>query len=158
MLYSLYEAQHAWLTPLRLIAEAQRGWLTNPFMPWAEAPLAKKLAASNDLFLRVTQRYDKPEWRVAGARIETDLDLPFCKLLHFVPETPRTRPAPKVLVVAPLSGHHATLLRDTVRALLAEHDVWITKTSSSRTFSSMRTFRLSLGARSIRRRPGGQSR
>ncbi len=126
MLYSLYEAQHAWLTPLRLVAEVQRGWLTNPFMPWAEAPLARKLAASNDLFLRVTQRYEKPEWRVAGAEMEVALDLPFCKLLHFVPEAPRTRPAPKILVVAPLSGHHATLLRDTVRTLIAEHDVWVT--------------------------------
>ena len=119
MLYSLYEAQHAWLTPFRLVAEAQRGWLTNPFMPWAEAPLAKKLAASNDLFLRVTQRYEKPEWRVAGADMDVALDLPFCKLLHFVPSHGRSRAAPKVLVVAPLSGHHATLLRDTVRTLVA---------------------------------------
>ena len=126
MLYSLYEAQHAWLTPFRLVAEAQRGWLTNPLMPWAEAPLAKKLAASNDLFLRVTQRYEKPEWRVAGADMEVALDLPFCKLLHFAPSHARTRAAPKVLVVAPLSGHHATLLRDTVRTLVAEHDVYVT--------------------------------
>jgi poly(3-hydroxybutyrate) depolymerase len=126
MLYSLYEAQHAWLTPFRLIAEAQRGWFAHPFMPWADQPLAKRLAASNDLFLRVTQRYEKPEWRIAGAEIEVALDKPFCKLLHFKPAAPRTRAAPKVLVVAPLSGHHATLLRDTVRTLLAEHDVWVT--------------------------------
>jgi poly(3-hydroxybutyrate) depolymerase len=126
MLYSLYEAQHAWLTPYRLLAEVQRGWLTHPFMPWAEAPLARNLAASNDLFLRVTQRYEKPEWRIAEAAIEVALDKPFCKLLHFKPLAPRARPAPKVLVVAPLSGHHATLLRDTVRTLLEEHDVWVT--------------------------------
>ena len=126
MLYSLYEAQHAWLTPFRLIAEAQRGWFAHPFMPWADQPLAKQIAASNDLFLRVTQRYEKPAWRIAGAGIEVALDRPFCKLLHFKPAATRTRAAPKVLVVAPLSGHHATLLRDTVRTLLAEHDVWIT--------------------------------
>jgi len=126
VLYSLYEAQHAWLTPFRLIAEAQRGWYAHPFMPWADQPLAKQIAASNDLFLRVTQRYEKPEWRIAGAEIEVALDKPFCKLLHFKPATPRARVAPKVLVVAPLSGHHATLLRDTVRTLLAEHDVWVT--------------------------------
>jgi len=126
MLYSLYEAQHAWLTPFRLIAEAQRGWFAHPFMPWADQPLAKQIAASNDLFLRVTQRYEKPAWRIAGADIEVALDKPFCKLLHFKPAAPRTRAVPKVLVVAPLSGHHATLLRDTVRTLLAEHDVWIT--------------------------------
>jgi len=126
MLYSLYEAQHAWLTPFRLIAEAQRGWFAHPFMPWADQPLAKQIAASNDLFLRVTQRYEKPAWRIAGAGIEVALDKPFCKLLHFKPAAPRARAVPKVLVVAPLSGHHATLLRDTVRTLLAEHDVWIT--------------------------------
>jgi poly(3-hydroxybutyrate) depolymerase len=126
MLYSLYEAQHAWLTPFRLIAQAQRGWFAHPFMPWADQPLAKQIAASNDLFLRVTQRYEKPAWRIAGAGIEVALDKPFCKLLHFKPAAARTRAAPKVLVVAPLSGHHATLLRDTVRTLLAEHDVWIT--------------------------------
>jgi poly(3-hydroxybutyrate) depolymerase len=126
MLYSLYEAQHAWLTPFRLIAQAQRGWFAHPFMPWADQPLAKQIAASNDLFLRVTQRYEKPAWRIAGAGIEVALDKPFCKLLHFKPAAARTRAVPKVLVVAPLSGHHATLLRDTVRTLLAEHDVWIT--------------------------------
>jgi poly(3-hydroxybutyrate) depolymerase len=126
MLYSLYEAQHAWLTPFRLVAEAQHGWLTNPFMPWAEAPFAKKLAASNDLFLRVTQRYAKPEWRIDGVEIDVVLDKPFCRLLHFRPLEPRAAQAPKVLVVAPLSGHHATLLRDTVRTLIAQHDVWIT--------------------------------
>ncbi|MGH8706928.1 MAG: polyhydroxyalkanoate depolymerase [Burkholderiales bacterium] len=126
MLYSLYEAQHAWLTPFRLIAEAQRGWLAHPFMPWADQPLAKQIAASSDLFLRVTQRYEKPEWRVVGAEIEVALDKPFCQLLHFKPAAPRGRAVPKVLVVAPLSGHHATLLRDTVRTLIAEHDVWVT--------------------------------
>ena len=126
MLYNLYEAQHAWLTPYRYLAEMQRGWFANPFMPWAQAPLAKQLAASNDVFLRITQRYEKPAWRIAGADMEIALDKPFCRLLHFTPHAPRAAGRPKVLVVAPLSGHHATLLRDTVRALLPEHDVWIT--------------------------------
>jgi poly(3-hydroxybutyrate) depolymerase len=126
MLYSLYEAQHAWLTPFRLIAEAQRGWFAHPFMPWADQPLAKQIAASNDLFLRVTQRYEKPEWRVAGADVEVALDKPFCRLLHFKPRAARRGALPKVLVVAPLSGPHAPLVRDTVRTLLAEHDVWVT--------------------------------
>jgi poly(3-hydroxybutyrate) depolymerase len=95
-------------------------------MPWADQPIAKQIAASNDLFLRVTQRYEKPEWRVAGADVEVALDKPFCKLLHFKPHAARRGALPKVLVVAPLSGHHATLVRDTVRTLLAEHDVWVT--------------------------------
>jgi poly(3-hydroxybutyrate) depolymerase len=126
MLYSLYEAQHAWLTPYRFLAQVQRGWFANPFMPWAQAPLAKQLAASNDVFLRITQRYEKPAWRIENADIEVALDKPFCRLLHFTPRTPRPLGLPKVLVVAPLSGHHATLLRDTVKTLLPEHDVWVT--------------------------------
>ena len=126
MLYNLYEAQHTWLTPFRFIAEVQRGWFAHPFSPWAHAPLAKQLAASNDLFLRITQRYEKPAWRIDEAEMEVALDKPFCKLLHFKPRFATPRNAPKVLVVAPLSGHHATLLRDTVRALMVEHDVWIT--------------------------------
>jgi poly(3-hydroxybutyrate) depolymerase len=132
VLYSLYEAHHAWLTPYRFIAEVQRGWFAHPFMPWAEAPLARRLAASNDLFLRITQRYEKPAWRIEGADMEVALDKPFCKLLHFKPYLPRSRRVPKALVVAPLSGHHATLLRDTVRTLLPEHDVWITDWTDAR--------------------------
>jgi len=126
VLYNLYEAQHVMLTPLRFVAEWQRGWFGHPFSPWAHAPLAKQLAASNDLFLRITQRYEKPAWRIDEAEIEVAVDKPFCKLLHFTPRNAARRNAPKVLIVAPLSGHHATLLRDTVRSMMAEHDVWIT--------------------------------
>ena len=122
MLYSLYEAQHLALAPARFMAELSRGWFGNPFSPWAYTPFSKRLAASSDLFLRVTQRYEKPAWNI-DADIEVALDKPFCKLLHFNTGASRSR---KVLVVAPLSGHHATLLRDTVRALLADHDVWVT--------------------------------
>ena len=68
MLYNLYEAQHVMLTPLRFVAEWQRGWFGHPFSPWAHAPLAKQLAASNDLFLRITQRYEKPAWRIDEVR------------------------------------------------------------------------------------------
>ncbi|HWA38104.1 MAG TPA: polyhydroxyalkanoate depolymerase [Burkholderiales bacterium] len=121
MLYSLYEAQHLALAPMRFAAELSRGWFGNPFSPWAYTPFAKRLAASSDLFLRVTQRYEKPEWNIE-ADIEVALDKPFCKLVHFNTGKPRGR---RILIVAPLSGHHATLLRDTVRSLLVEHDVWV---------------------------------
>ncbi len=123
MLYSLYEAQHLALVPLRYFAELSRGWFGHPFSPLAYSPFAKRLAASSDLFLRVTQRYEKPAWRIDEAEIEIALDKPFCKLIHFRQPTTKGR---KVLIVAPLSGHHATLLRDTVRAFLPEHDVWVT--------------------------------
>ena len=123
MLYSLYEAQHTALAPLRFWAEFSHGWFGHPFSPFIYLPLARRVAAASDLFLRLTGRYEKPKWNIEGAAIEVALDKPFCKLIHFKQETPKHR---KVLVVAPLSGHHATLLRDTVRSLLPEHDVWVT--------------------------------
>src|SRR5436190_3914847 len=129
MLYSLYEAQHLALTPMRFMAEWSRGWFGNPFSPFAHFPMSRRLAASSDLFLRVTERYEKPQWHLP---VEPEIvqARPFCNLLHFRQGSPK---AHKVLVVAPLSGHHATLLRDTVRALLDEHDVWITDWVNART-------------------------
>jgi poly(3-hydroxybutyrate) depolymerase len=123
MLYSLYEAQHMALAPWRLWAELSRGWFGHPFSPLIYLPLAKRLAASSELFLRVTERYEKPKWNIAEALPEVALERPFCNLVHFRQQAEKKR---KVLLVAPLSGHHATLLRDTVRALLPEHDVWVT--------------------------------
>jgi poly(3-hydroxybutyrate) depolymerase len=72
--------------------------------------------------LRVTDRYEKPPWNLEEAEAEVALHKPFCNLIHFKQSAPKKH---KVLVVAPLSGHHATLVRDTVRALLADHDVWV---------------------------------
>src|SRR6185436_15419422 len=123
MLYSLYEAQHMALAPWRTLADFYRGWFGNPFSPFSYIPLARRFAASNDLFLRLTSRYEKPQWNIEGVSMEVASDKPFCKLIHFRQERPSGH---KVLLVAPLSGHHSTLLRDTVRALLAEHDVWVT--------------------------------
>jgi len=122
MLYSLYEAQHMALAPFRFWAELSRGWFGHPFSPFIYWPHAKRLAASSDLFLRVTERYEKPEWNIPEAQAEVVLEKPFCNLVRFKSKKANAR---KVLLVAPLSGHHATLLRDTVRALLTEHDVWI---------------------------------
>ena len=135
MLYSLFEAQHTALVPFRVAAELSRGWFGHPFSPLAYSPLSREIAAGSDLFLRLTQRYDKPAWgiehtTVDGQTVPVTLEVaearPFCHLLHFRRELQRPRRDPKVLLVAPLSGHHATLLRDTVRTLLPEHEVWIT--------------------------------
>ncbi len=129
MLYTLYEAQHLALAPLRLMAELSRGWFGHPFSPLAHHPLSRRVAASSDLFLRVTGRYEKPEWNLPEAAIEVALEKPFCRLLHFKQAATKRH---KVLVVAPLSGHHATLVRDTVRSLLAEHEVWVTDWTDAR--------------------------
>jgi poly(3-hydroxybutyrate) depolymerase len=135
VLYSLYEAQHLALEPFRYAAELTRGWFAHPFSPLAYTPVSRRLAASSDLFLRITQRYEKPAWgiaathaggRIVPVEIECALERPFCRLIRFKRALEFPRADPKVLVVAPLSGHHATLLRDTVRALLPEHEVWVT--------------------------------
>ncbi|MEJ0044950.1 MAG: polyhydroxyalkanoate depolymerase [Rhodospirillales bacterium] len=90
--------------------------------------------------LHVTQRYDKPEFGLTYTLIgrkqvavteEVVASEAFCRLLHFRRDTERDDP--RVLVVAPLSGHYATLLRDTVRALLPNHDVYITDWANART-------------------------
>lgn len=141
MLYSLFEAQHAALEPMRLFADATRGWFGHPFSPFAHFPGSRRMHAGSDLFLRLTQRYGKPDWGIDSVRVddadvpvrvETVIDKPFCKLLHFRRETAVARNDPRVLVVAPLSGHFATLLRDTVRALLRSHEVWITDWADAR--------------------------
>ena len=135
MLYHLYEAQHTMLGPWRYAAEAARGWFGHPFSPFAYSPIARRVTASSNLFLRVTQRYAKPAWNIDTTTIDgkpvaveavTELDKPFCKLVHFRRAISQKRKDPRVLLVAPLSGHHATLLRDTVRALLPDHEVWVT--------------------------------
>src|SRR5690242_16544067 len=108
MLYSLYETQHTLLEPWRFAAEAARDWFGHPFSPFAYSPLARRITAANDLFLRVTQRYEKPAWNIPGVEIEVALDKPFCRLIHFKQDLENKK---KILLVAPLSGHHATLLR-----------------------------------------------
>ncbi len=135
MLYKFYEAQYTLLEPWRYAAEAARGWFGHPFSPFSYSPMARRIAASTDLFLRVTQRYEKPAWNIDSTTIDgksvaveavTELDKPFCRLVHFRRSLDTPRYDPRVLLVAPLSGHHATLLRDTVRSLLPEHEVWVT--------------------------------
>ena len=111
------------LAPWRFWAELSRGWFGHPFSPLLYLPHARRVAASSDVFLRVTERYEKPQWNIPDAEPQLALAKPFCNLIHFRQKETKPR---KVLLVAPLSGHHATLLRDTVRSLLPEHEVWIT--------------------------------
>jgi len=122
-------------------ASMSASMFSHPFSPLSYSPLSRKIAAGNELFIRVTQRYHKPEFgiteiQIAGKAVAVSetvaLDKPFCRLLHFERDlgargvSHKERADPKVLLVAPLSGHHATLLRDTVRTLLHDHDVYIT--------------------------------
>jgi poly(3-hydroxybutyrate) depolymerase len=133
MLYHLYDWQQAMLSPLRLTAETLQHVFSHPLLPMAYTRVGRSIAAGSELFERATRRYRKPSFgidaiEIDGAlvpvQIETALAKPFGDLLHFRRDTARNDP--KVLLVAPLSGHYATLLRDTVSGLIADHDVYIT--------------------------------
>ena len=106
MLYSLYEAQHMALAPLRFMAEWSRGWFGHPFSPFAHLPLSRRVAASSELFLRITQRYEKPQWSVAEARLKVAAQRPFCRLIHF---EQAARKRHKVLLVAPLDSSASSM-------------------------------------------------
>jgi len=133
MLYHLYDLYHASLTPARVTAEMVKTGMQNPFVPMSYTLMGRTLAASAELFERATRKFGRPEFGlnqtvIDGNKvdvIERDvIQKPFCTLMNFKRATKRKDP--KVLVVAPISGHFATLLRGTVEALLPHHDVYIT--------------------------------
>ncbi len=142
-LYWFYEMSHAALDPARAFADATRLFFKNPANPFAHTTYGRSMAAAMEVFERSTRRYGRPEWRidtttVGGSRvpvhINTVWERPFCHLLHFeraFTHVPR-RPQPKLLIVAPMSGHYATLLRGTVEAFLPNHDVYVTDWRSAR--------------------------
>ncbi len=139
MLYHAYEMTHAALAPMRQMARFSREALSSPANPLAASYGARVGAASLDMFIKATKRYAKPEFEldstvVDGAKVavteEITLSLPFCNLLHFKRDTKAD--APKLLIVAPLSGHYATLLRGTVKEMLPDHDVYITDWTDAR--------------------------
>jgi poly(3-hydroxybutyrate) depolymerase len=141
--YWFYEMSQASLNPSRAFADATRLYFKNPANPMAYTEFGKTVAAACEMFERSTRRYGKPEWRidstlVGGERIPVHIsavwERPFCRLLHFeraFERRPR-RPQPRLLIVAPLSGHYATLLRGTVEGLLPYHDVYVTEWADAR--------------------------
>ncbi len=140
--YHWYEFTHAALSPARVMADATRLYYKNPLNPLSQTAFGKSMAASLEVFERVTRRYGKPEFGLAttldgGERVkvieEVVWERPFCSLVHFRKAlSPGRRPGPKVVLVAPMSGHYATLLRGTVEAFLPDHDVYITDWTDAR--------------------------
>jgi poly(3-hydroxybutyrate) depolymerase len=142
-LYWLYEMSQSALNPARVVADATRIFYKNPINPLSYTTLGKTLAAASEVFERMTRRYGRPAWRitsttVGGERVPVEIrtvwQRPFCQLLHFervFTRAPR-RPQPRLLIVAPMSGHYATLLRGTVEAFLPNHDVYVTEWSDAR--------------------------
>jgi poly(3-hydroxybutyrate) depolymerase len=141
--YWLYEMSQSFLNPARAYADAARLFFRNPANPISHTTFGKTMAASYELFERSTRRYGKPEWNIGSTvvggeqvpvHISSVWERPFCRLLHFeraFEHLPR-RPQPRLLIVAPMSGHYPTLLRGTVQGFLPNHDVFITEWADAR--------------------------
>ncbi|MGI2036016.1 polyhydroxyalkanoate depolymerase [Rhizobium panacihumi] len=136
MFYQLYEINHAALAPLRATTEAMRMLYSDPLNPMSHTPLGRTMAAGLEVFERLTRRYAKPSFDlqqtiIDGEAVDVTEEIicskPFCNLLRFNRRLkPGRAPDPKILLVAPMSGHYATLLRGTVEALLPYAEVYIT--------------------------------
>ena len=137
MLYHAYEMTHAAMGPMRAAAKLSSQALQSPYNPFSMSYQARATAAACEMFVNATRRYGKPEFGIEKTEVmeetvpiveEIVVDKPFGKLLHFKRDHPivHARNDPKVLIVAPMSGHFATLLRGTVEAMLPEHEVYIT--------------------------------
>lgn len=142
MLYHFYELNHAAIAPLRQTAEFQKRFFQSPCNPTSYTWLGRSIAASCDLFESLTRRYGKPAWGIEQTMVNgypvplkerVVWQRPFCNLLHFKRDRKalasardKSTPDPRVLLVAPLSGHYATLLRRTVEAFLPDHEVYVT--------------------------------
>ena len=139
--YFMHEMTHAALSPWRAVADMTKLYYKNPFNPVSSTPIGKSLAAGCEVFERATRQYGKPAFGIEETIIDGKT-LPvfeeevwsdtFCKLLNFRRKIPAgsslnlSGKATKVVIVAPMSGHYATLLRGTVEGLLPHHDVYIT--------------------------------
>lgn len=140
MLYQLYEAQRSLMEPFADFAQAASK-LYGQGAVFGQTPIAQRMAAGYDLLYRLGKDYEKPEFGIKTVKVEgrdvvihesIEVEKPFCHLRRFKrftdePKILQTlKSQPVVLIVAPLSGHYATLLRDTVRTMLQDHKVYIT--------------------------------
>ena len=140
--YQMYEMAHLALMPARIMSDATRLWFKNPLNPASYTPFGRNLAASAELFERMTRRYGKPvfgfadttvDGRTCAVHEEVVWQHPFCRLVRFRRDGLEGRaPQPKLLIVAPMSGHYATLLRGTAEAFLPFYDVHITDWADAR--------------------------
>jgi len=147
MLYQLYETQRALMSPFAEFASASAKLYSHPLSPFTHTPLAQRVSAGLDLMHRLAKEYEKPEFGIRGVDVDgvevavqelVPITKPFCRLLRFKRYTDnlqvlaKMKEQPTVLVIAPLSGHHSTLLRDTVKQLLKDHKVFITDWTDAR--------------------------
>ncbi len=148
MLYQIFETQRSFMEPFADFARATSKFYSNPLSPFQKTPMAQRISAAYDLVYRLGKDYEKPEFGIKTVPVNgvevaiherVEIDKPFCELRRFkrFSDDPKTlellKTQPVVLVVAPLSGHYATLLRDTVRTMLSDHKVYITDWKNART-------------------------
>ncbi len=147
MLYELYETQRALMEPFSDLANFAAKSLSNPVSPISHTPFAQRMSASYELLHRLAKDYEKPEFGLRTVDVDgvevaiherVEWSRPFCDLLRFKRLTDdsdtlvKIKDQPVVLIVAPLSGHYATLLRDTVKTMLKDHKVYITDWKNAR--------------------------
>ena len=147
MLYQIFETQRSIMEPFSDLAQAAAKLYSNPLNPMSQTPMAQRVSAGYSLLHRLGKDYEKPAFGIQTVKVnETDvaiherveIDKPFCELRRFKRFSDDTatlsqlKSQPVVLIVAPLSGHYATLLRDTVRTMLQDHKVYITDWKNAR--------------------------
>ncbi len=143
MLYHWYELGHVAVRPARAAANGYRLFFNHPLNPFTHTPVGRHAVAACEVFERTTRRYDKPSFRIETTRVDgADVavreavvwEQPFCRVIHFERDVSDEQRAesPRVLLVAPMSGHFATLLRGTVETLLQDHEVYITDWTDAR--------------------------
>lgn len=142
MLYPFYEMNHSAMAPMRFMADAGLAFWGNQFNPLAHTSLGRSAAASLQMFERATRRYDKPEFEITSTQMkgkevavreEIVWQMPFCNLINFAKDMPaKSKPQQKLLMVAPMSGHYASLLKGTVQEMLPDYDVYVTDWNDAR--------------------------
>ena len=143
MLYQWYEMGHAAVRPARAVADVGRFFWQNPFNPFMHTTAGRHAAAACEVFERSTRRYAKPDFdlpttTVDGVEVAVTEEVvwqrPFCKVVHFKRDISVKRAAsdPRILLIAPMSGHFATLLRGTVETFMPNHEVYITDWQDAR--------------------------
>ena len=147
MLYQIYETQRSIMEPFADLAQAAAKMYSNPLNPMGNSPLAQRVSASYELMHRLGKDYVKPEFGLRTVQVgkvdvaiheRVEIDKPFCELRRFkrfsddASTLNALKKQPAVLIVAPLSGHYATLLRDTVKTMLKDHKVYITDWKNAR--------------------------
>ena len=147
MLYQIYETQRSFMEPFADFALAASKLYSSPVAPFQKSLVTQRISAGYDLLYRLSKDYEKPQFNINTVSVDgvdvaiherIELDKPFCELRRFkrFSDDPGTltklKAQPVVLIVAPLSGHYATLLRDTVRTMLQGHKVYITDWKNAR--------------------------